>query len=149
LFGKNGFTVFGLPYTDQNQPPVVIFYRFSDQTSGGVINGTTYSTPWTSATNVISTPDAGNNFEYIAQSPSQDPTLNSFENEVRVCGVENPGATPFTYANNTLNIPVYPPANGVTSVIQVPLTPTIYLYVLIGLPMSYNIAFDSVSAFYF
>jgi len=148
-YGKNGFTVFGLPYTDQMQPPVVIFYRFSDQTSGGVINGTTYSTPWTSATNVISTPDAGNTFEYIAQSPSQDPTLNSYENEVISCGVSNPGDVPFTYANNTLNIPVYPPANGVTSVIVVPPIQAIYFYVLIGLPMSYDIAFDSVSAFYF
>jgi hypothetical protein len=153
LFGRNGFTIFGLPYDNINQAPMVIFYRFSDQASGGVINGNTYSTPWVSATNVISTPDTGSEFIYIAQNPAgsvtQTASQNSFENEVVACGVEDPGATPFTYVNNVLSIPVFPPLSAPGPTIVVPATPDIYFYVLIGMPMSYDIGFDTVSAFYF
>jgi hypothetical protein len=143
--GPGGFSIYGLPFINEHQSPVIINFRLDD---GSPISLTGNSTPWINVTAATCSVTSGSTAALYSQSMTGDPADNDYTMEPMNCGFATPGNVNYTYNDGVLSIQVTPPPNG-TTYLPPSITATTYVYLLVGLPMSFNISFDHVSAYYF
>jgi len=146
----NTFQVFGTPFTNSKDPPLIANMRLND-ISNPTIDSTGssgYSTPWTSI--LFNT---GTNFTenlLTSQTTNGLSGVNSYDTEIKTITQQGGGALPFSTINGNgfdITIPAAVNPASFNNVISTPAT-DIYVYLLIGLPTQKAISFDNVTAYY-